>query len=127
MSMHIDHFGGSCQVGDAASLAATLAQRYGKDANEFWMGEHAGEYPCLALLVRGARASVHYFAESGHPGWWSRGVSESDALVEFFGQTPTAIQEIPEYAVVTLEEGLAAASEFFATGTMPTCIPWEEL
>lgn len=97
----------------------------GISENEIWCSQNgeAEEYPCLAILVKGKQASVHYFAEDNKAIFVSVGDELKDGTVSFMnGQ-----YEVPEYQLVLSEQAFQCALDFFASQKRPECIKWEEL
>lgn len=90
--------------------------------DDIWISREA-EYPCLAILLNGNLACVHYFLNENGDMWQSAGVYNQDT--EFVaGGVKT---EIPANAVIGIEEALACAEQFWFSVERPTCVEWREL
>lgn len=92
--------------------------------DELWISG-ADKYPCLAILLNGDLANIHYFAEEDGEMWQSVKMDENDNNIDFLigGQMDT----IPSYYVISLEKALEAVKQFCSTFCRPDCIEWEEL
>lgn len=93
--------------------------------NEIWCSQNGKEeeYPCLAILVKGEHASVHYFAEDNKAMYVSLGDESKGGTVSFMdGQ-----YEVPEYQLILAEQAFQCALDFFDSQERPECIEWEEL
>lgn len=128
--MRIKDYETSLQVKTVCALKSALLKRYGAGVNEFWMSLDDQEFPVMALLVNGDFACVQYFPRKDHPGHISnaaslRLVDGEDAI--FFVNTPMEEIAICVDQVVSFDDALHAAEEFFDTGVLPKSIMWEEL
>jgi immunity protein Imm1 of predicted polymorphic toxin system len=127
--MNIEHFGGTADVADSASLDEVLAARFGDqhDVNEFWIsGEQ--RYPLLSVQVCGELSCLHYFPEEDHPGFISVGQGGgAGGTAVFCTNTPTEEIEVEASAVVPFEQARQATHEFMRSGSQPTCVAWSEL
>ena len=82
------------------------------------------DYPCLAILINGAYACVHYFLNEDGDMWQSIGDCEQDILFSTNGEEPAAM---PGDCVISLEKAIQCAVSFFYTVQRPACIAWREL
>lgn len=74
--------------------------------DDIWLnGEE--DYPCLAILMNGNHACVHYFPDDGGNMWQSVGNGKE--------------------AVVSLDKAMECARQFFETLNKPDCIEWRKL
>lgn len=120
---------GSHQVATLGELDAVLAMRV-NGANSFWIARAGGSWPVLAVLVNAVGAFVEYFPAEGDAGFASqrRAAPISREAVRFsISKHPADDLFIQPDAVVAWEDAVAAAREFFQTGTLPGCLAWERL
>ena len=88
--------------------------------DDIWIsGEN--ELPCLAILVNGAYACIHYFDKEGE--WISHGTDQKKII--FLAGLER--WEAPSDAVVFLEVAISCMEEFFDTMKKPRCIEWQKL
>jgi hypothetical protein len=113
-------------------LVAILRKRYGNNANSVWIShEGEGEYPTLALVVKGDLAHLNFFPKEYDAGFTSQG-NISDGLE---GTTTTSFfitergEEIwvSNDAVLPFSLALQAVKEFFRTKELPRCVEWLKL
>ena len=81
------------------------------------------DYPCLAIMVNGSYACVHYFLNDNGDMWQSVGQEEQDVTF-IAGGVDT---EMPGDAVISFEQAIACAKQFFDSPERPNCIEWREL
>ena len=92
--------------------------------DDIWISEEAGEFPCLAILINGNYACVHYFLEDEDDVWQSVGSGDQD--VDFISNGNEK-SSMPADAVISLGEALLCAKQFYDTRQQPDCIEWREL
>lgn len=92
--------------------------------DDIWISEEASGYPCLAILVNGKYACVHYFLEDEEDMWQSVGDGEEDVDFISNGNEKT---RMPAESVISLEKALQCARQFYDTQKQPDCIEWREL
>ena len=90
--------------------------------DDLWLSGDS-EYPCLAILVNSQYACVHYFLNDNGDMWQSVGNGEQDVIF-FAGGVDT---EMPADCVISLEQAIACAKQFFHSSDKPDCIEWQEL
>ena len=91
--------------------------------DDIWIcGEE--KYPCLAILVNGMKACVHFFLNDTGDMWQSAGDWDEDVPFAVYGEQPSLM---PGSCVVSLDEAIRCAGQFFDTGQQPDCIGWNEL
>lgn len=89
--------------------------------DEIWIsGEN--QYPCLAILINGNFACVHYFEEEGVM-WQSHGTNSEEVTFLSGGEEWTA----PADTVISIENAVSCTEEFFDSLKKPECIEWQEL
>lgn len=91
--------------------------------DDIWINGNT-EYPCLAILLNGNYACVHYFLNDQGDMWQSVGHGDIDvAFVAGNGDK----SDMPSDCVISLEEAIDCAKQFYDTLEKPTCIEWREL
>jgi hypothetical protein len=119
------------EVSTLEEFERVLAQRYGNEVNAFWINCGRNLLPLLLILVNKAYAYMFYFPdEDGHPGFHSVGhlpKLDPDQDTTFFMNRIEESEVFPNFAVIALNDALAAAKEFFASTALPQCVEWFEL
>ena len=92
--------------------------------DDIWISEKAADYPCLAILVNGNFACIHYFLNESGDMWQSVGDCEQDVTFKVTGEAPNAM---PGNCVVSLDMAIKCMEEFFDTHKRPDCIVWRKL
>jgi hypothetical protein len=119
--MLISSFDQETRVNTLSELREALSLREGP-VGCFWLGD---EWPRLVILVKGEDASVHWFAEVEHPGFYAVGPNPDwDGVVEFVVDNRET-SELPIAMVIPWHEALVAAEEFFRTGQKAASLRWE--
>lgn len=90
--------------------------------DDIWLSGDT-EYPCLAILINGKYACVHYFLNDEGDIWQSVGYGDKD--IAFFSNGEKS--EMPADAVISLDKALGCAKQFYEASEMPGCIEWREL
>lgn len=90
--------------------------------DDIWISG-TSKYPCLAILVNGGYACIHYFQNEKCAGEQSIGHYEADIAFACRGTE----FDMPGNAVVSLDEAIACVDFFFDTNQRPDCIKWREL
>ena len=90
--------------------------------DDLWLSGDT-EYPCLAIMVNGRFACVHYFLNNNGDMWQSVGCEERDITFSVGGE----YTEMPANTVVPLEQAIACARQFFHSPAKPDCIEWRAL
>jgi len=81
------------------------------------------EYPCLAVLVNGKYACIHYFENENGTMFQSCGNLNKQVTFVAGGTEWTS----PPEAVINLETAVKCTEEFCDTLKRPKCIDWHEL
>lgn len=81
------------------------------------------DYPCLAILINGTYACVHYFLNDEGDMWQSVGYGDKDIAFMSNG----AKSDMPADSVISLDKAIECAKQFFETPGRPDCIEWREL
>jgi hypothetical protein len=126
----IQDFDSAHNVENPADIEAILSKRHRTGINSFWLGQSAGGFPAINIMVNGDLACVHYFPKEHDAGFTSVGGSlglspEGDTV--FFDNNTNEACPIMNDSVVPFSEALKAAQEFAISKTMPTCMQWFEL
>ncbi len=127
MSRRLDHDTGSRVLTTESQLEEALRLHFTQDTAELWLSGEA-RFPCLAILVRGEHANVHWFPEEGHPGFQS--VSEAS---DVDGETTVTFRaggqetQVSRHWIVSADLARRAAREMFHSTDRPECLVWEEL
>lgn len=90
--------------------------------DDIWLNI-GSEYPCLAILVNGKYACIHYFENNNGVSFQSVGDVNKEVVFIAGGTEWTA----PPEAVVTLDEAVMCTENFIDTLSRPECIEWTEL
>jgi len=114
---------GEFEVQTRDELEALLRKSALNPYDDIWIGG-AERYPCLAILVNGDQACVHYFLNDSGDLWQSAGDQEGDVLFAAHGEPPNPM---PGSCVISLDEAVKCASQYFETQKRPDCIDWNEL
>ena len=123
--MTVKHFGGVESVYTLDELRQILSMRFGNESNEFWISEDTGEFPCMAILVKGNLANVSFFDDENDIGSQSvGGEPKTGTFTVFYTNTPEEEIEIHDEFTVSAEVAVKAAEEFFTKRQMPRCIAW---
>lgn len=91
--------------------------------DDIWMRVSA-EYPCMAVLTNGRQAVLTFFVSEGLF-YCSVGDTQEEGTVSFIAGGQET--DIAAYTVVSIEQAVTCAMDFFHTGSLPDCIEWEEL
>lgn len=121
--------GGDCrreEINGAQRLSEILRIRV-NGANEYWLSESEGGYPCLAVLIKCGQASVTYFPEDGHPGFAAAGDAGTEGFFEFELTTSQDTIEVGSDMVIPESRAVGIAEEFFRTGRKPECTEWIQM
>lgn len=90
--------------------------------DDIWLSGDT-DYPCLAMMLSGCYACVHYFLNDNGDMWQSVGQEEQDFTFLVNGEQT----EMPGDTVISLEQAIACARQFFDSPERPDCIEWQEL
>lgn len=90
--------------------------------DDIWISKEA-EYPCLAILLNGNAACVHYFLNEEGDMWQSVGYGDRDIVFESNGDK----SEMPANTVISIEKAIECAKQFYNIQKQPECIEWREL
>lgn len=121
--MQIANCNGDFECSSWEELEKLIRKSAGKTLDDIWLSGDEEEYPCLAILINGKDACVHYFYDEEGDMWQSVGYGNRD--VEFV--TNGEKSNMPADAVISLEQALACARQFYDTLDRPDCVEWREL
>ena len=92
--------------------------------NEIWCSVHLNEeFPCLAILTGKIGASITYFSENNDEQYVSIGNHDGEGMEQFLGGQ----YEVERCQIVSYEDAMACAMEFFETQQKPNNIEWDAL
>ncbi len=103
-------------------ISAQIRKSAERPLDEIWLGGEE-DYPCLGILLNGIHACLHYFNDGNGTMWQSLGTHGEEITFLAGGVEWKA----PADTVVSLEDAILCAEEFFETGLRPDCIDWLEL
>lgn len=90
--------------------------------DDIWLNR-VTDYPCLAILINGNYACIHYFLNDEGDMWQSVGYGDKDVTFVSNGDK----SDMPADSVVSLDKAIECAKQFFDISDKPTCIEWREL
>lgn len=103
-------------------------ERCMKTINEIWCSKEDNSYPCLAILVNNKEkkqaAVINYFEQENGNMYVSVGDTQKEDIVKF-GEYKQ--YQVAAYQIISIEEALECAIQFFYRQELPCCIQWEEL
>ena len=101
---------------DEESVVAALTTQDEYGGGEFWLAQHAGDYPCLVIQTSAGFANIHYFPADRHPGFRYVSPSALDAdgstLFRYVGCDPEAGIDVPNEFVTGVDEAVTVALQF---------------
>ena len=112
---------GDFQYETKEEIAGHIRRSTALPFDDIWLSGDS-EYPCLAVLVNGDMACVHYFEEDGIM-WQSCGDFSKGTVFLAGGEEWYA----PADTVVSIESAICCAEEFFDSMKRPDCIEWQRL
>ena len=119
--MNLGSVEGDFQYRAKEEIAGHIRRSAALPFDDIWLGG-GSEYPCLAVLVNGDRACVHYFEAEGVM-WQSQGDFSKGTVFLAGGEEWNA----PAGTVVSIESAICCAEEFFDSMKRPDCIEWQRL
>jgi Immunity protein Imm1 len=123
----VDDVAGRHVVSSPHDLASVLANRDAHDANSFWFSSVDAEYPCLAVMITGQFAVVHWFPAEGNAGHQSLGDDAATGEVPFIENEQGAAMWLPRSAAVGIELALRCVEQFVVDFERPSAVSWFEL
>lgn len=122
--MNVANSKGNCEYRTKQELEDLIRKSALNPYDDIWINETDVEYPCLAILVNGNYACVHYFFNDCGDMWQSIGTYEQDITFKVNGEAP---QLMPGNCVISLDKAIECVKLFFDTHQRPDCIEWREL
>ena len=119
--MNLGSMEGDFQYATKEEIAGHIRRSAALPFDDIWLGG-GSEYPCLAILVNGDKACVHYFEADGVM-WQSYGDCPEGTVFLAGGEEWKA----PADTVVSIERAICCAEEFFESENRPECIAWQKL
>ena len=110
-----------------AELESILARRFCEKANWFWFSPSDARYPCLAVMITGELAVVHWFPAEGNPGHQSLGEVGAVGDVRFIENNQGAKVWLRRSAVVGSETAIRCVEQFADDFERPPAIRLLEL
>lgn len=121
--MHIANNSGDFDCESKQEIENMVRKSARKPCDDIWMNG-VDEYPCLAILVKGNYACVHYFLNNTGDMWQSVGDCQEDVTFETGDGNPAFA---PFGATISLEKAMECMCSFFDNLQKPECIEWREL
>ena len=81
------------------------------------------EFPCLSILTGEIGVAITYFSENNDEQYVSIGNQEYEGLEEFLGGQ----YEVERCQIITYEDAMECAMQFFETQQRPNNIEWDAL
>lgn len=91
-----------------------------QSCDEIWVSRT--DYPCIAVLINGNYANIHFFLNSEGDIWQTVG-NNNDMQFIISGET----QVLPGEYIISLEKAIEVVKEFCISMVKPKCVEWEEL
>lgn len=88
--------------------------------DEIWISET--DYPCIAVLINGDYANIHFFLNDEGDVWQAVG-NNKDMEFVISGEP----QIISGKYIIQLEKAIEVIKEFCTSMMKPKCIEWEDL
>jgi len=129
--MRIEGHNREWNAGDEAELEQILAFRDTVGGAQFWLSHPELQHPFVAIRVSGGLCDVHYFPETGHPGFRALATSPAthNQTVSFVyeGCDPSSGEDVPAEFVLSFSSAVTIAREFYRAQTLPASASWFEL
>lgn len=102
----------------------SILKRCFENENEIWCSINLDEeFPCLSILTGKMGASITYFSENNDEQYVSIGNQEREGMEQFLGGQ----YEVARGQIISYEDAIACAMEFFETHQRPDNIEWDAL
>ena len=116
------------QIEDEEALEKILAFRDERGGAQFWLSPTNAEWPCLAIRISGNHGDVHYFPTERHAGFRrlsGQGLSDGGfTKLEFDGCDPSDGEESPNAFILSFQQIVDIARNFFCSGTILDFEKW---
>ena len=120
--MNIANCKGDFEIKSWDELEQQIRESSSNPYDDIWISGET-EYPCLAVLINGSYACVHFFLNEEGDMWQSVGEGDKDMVFVNNGEE----SEMPADSIISLERAVECAKQFYQTKKKPTCIEWREL
>ncbi len=95
-----------------------------ENENEIWISMYTDEeFPCLSILTGEIGVVITYFSENNDEQYVSIGNQECEGMVKFLGGQ----YEVERCQIISYEDAMECAMEFFETKQRPNNIVWDAL
>ncbi len=120
--MHIANGNGDFECHSWMELENFIRNSASNPFDDIWLSKNT-DYPCLAILINGTFACVHYFLNDRGDMWQSVGYGDVDVTFVSNGDRTA----LPADCVILLDKAIECAKQFYDTPDKPDCIEWREL
>lgn len=121
--LNISNCNGDYECHSLTELENFIRKSSLKQFDDIWLSGNT-EYPCLAILVKGSYACVHYFLNDEGDMWQSVGYGDLDIT---FILSNGDESDKPADCVISINEAIQCARQFYGKLDKPDCIEWREL
>lgn len=95
-----------------------------ENENEIWISMHSDEeFPCLSILTGKIGFCINYFSENNEEQYVSIGDQQCGGMEKFLGGQ----YEVERCQIISYEDAMECAIEFFETQQRPDNIEWDAL
>ncbi|CAB5127705.1 CDI system double-stranded DNA deaminase immunity protein DddI [Burkholderia cenocepacia] len=123
--MYADDFDGEIEIDEVDSLVEFLSRRPAFDANNFVLTFEESGFPQLNIFAKNDIAVVYYMDIGEN--FVSKGNSASGGTEKFYENKLGGEVDLSKDCVVSKEQMIEAAKQFFATKQRPEQLTWSEL
>lgn len=109
----------TCNIDEVIEIMEACVGSPGED---IWLLANGG-HPCLAAIVSGHLAVLHFFLNDNGDMYQSIGRHTEDIELQVNGE----IMLMSSDAIIPVDKALDAARQFCNTFERPTCIDWRDL
>ncbi|MGN3961589.1 CDI system double-stranded DNA deaminase immunity protein DddI [Burkholderia gladioli] len=123
--MYADDFDGENGVASLDDLIEFLNRKPAFNANNFTLTFEEDGFPQLNIFLKDDIAVVYYM-DAGE-NFVSQGKSQEDAVETFYENKLGGEVKLAKSCVVSRDEAIEAAKQFFSTKKRPDVLSWDEL
>lgn len=123
----IDDLRGRRVISSLGELVSAFDHRDSHGSTSLWLSSVDAEYPCLAVMITGQLAALHWFPVEGNAGHQSRCADVVTGDVRFIENEHGAEMWLPRSAAVGIELALRCVQQFVVDSERPAAISWVEL
>ena len=120
--MNVENCNGTIQCHSWNELENLIWKSSSNPFDDIWISRNSA-YPCLAILLNGKDACVHYFLNDNGDMWQSVGYGNKDVTFLHNGEE----SDMPADCIISLDKAIDCAKQFYLTSDLPNCIEWQEL